>query len=90
MEHKISKRIKEILNESELSNPALEKKTGIKRENWSALRNNRTRSNEDHIEAICKLWPEYAYWLTTGLTLPESGQISPELEKQRQNLKMAG
>ena len=87
---KLNERLKKVLDNSGLSNPKLEEKTGIKRENWSALRNGRTRVNEDHIEAINNLWPEYAFWITTGNTIPEAGQISPELEEQRQKLRKAG
>lgn len=85
----INSRALEILNKSMLSNPALEKKTGIKSTTWANVRLKKMRFNEEHLEAIVKLWPEYAFWLTTGKTIPEAGQISPELEEMRnqQNLK---
>lgn len=41
------------------------------------------RVNEDDIEAFNKAFPQFAYWLTTGKTIPEAGQISPEMEKVR-------
>ncbi len=80
----------EILDKSNMSNTELEKKTGIDRYKWGNLRNKKQRINEEHIEIINKLWPEYAYWLTTGKTIPEAGQISPEIEETRNNLKTAG
>jgi len=88
--NEINQRIKELLNYQELKNPALEKKTGIKATTWANVRKGNSRFNEDHIEAIIKLWPEYAYWLTTGKTIPEAGQISPDIEEQRQKLQKAG
>lgn len=68
----------------------LEEKTGIDRMKWANLKRERIRAQEEHIEAICKLAPEFAYWITTGLTIPEAGQVSPELEKIREKLKKAG
>jgi len=38
----------------------------------------------DEIEGLISVWPEYAYWLVTGLELPESGQISPLTKKAAQ------
>lgn len=76
-----------VLDESMLSNPALEAKTGIKSTTWANVRLKKIRINEEHLDAIVKLFPEYAYWITTGKTLPEAGQISPELEETRKNLQ---
>jgi len=75
-----------VLDKSMLSNPALEAKTGIKSTTWANVRLKKIRINEEHLEAIIALWPEYAYWITTGKTMPEAGQISPELEETRKNL----
>ena len=38
------------------------------------------------IEALAKLWPEYAYWLTTGKEIPEVGQISPMTKKAQRGI----
>lgn len=35
------------------------------------------RVNEDDIEGILAITPEYALWLVSGKIAPESGQISP-------------
>jgi len=69
-----------------LKNPGLEAKTGIKANDWSALRNKRVRLNEDHIEGLKIVAPEFIYWIMTGNVLPEAGQISPEIEETRKNL----
>lgn len=75
------------LDFSMLKNPALEAKTGVKASDWSSLRNKKVRLNEDHIEGIKRITPEFIYWIMTGNVLPEAGQISPELEETRQNLR---
>mgnify|MGYP000022800954 CR=1 FL=1 len=83
---KLKERFNTLLDYEGLTNPVLERKTGIKKTIWGNIRNGKSRINEDHIEAINKLWPEYAYWLSTGKTYAEKGDISPELEEQRQKL----
>jgi len=84
----IKERILEVIEKYKISNIELEAKTGISKHTWGNLRTGKQRANEEHIEAINKIWPEYAYWLSTGLTIPEAGQISPELEeiREKQNL----
>jgi hypothetical protein len=84
---KISDRAIYLLDFMGLSNPVLERHTGIKSTIWANVRNGKSRFNEDHIEAINTMWPQFAYWLVTGKTLPECGQISPELEEARQKLQ---
>lgn len=57
----------------------LEELTGIDRYRWQNLKNKEPqKATEEHLEALAKLWPEYAYWLITGKTLPAVGQIAPE------------
>ncbi|TRW95010.1 DNA-binding protein [Candidatus Methylobacter oryzae] len=82
----INSRVLHLLDDSMLSNPALEAKTGIKSTTWANLRLKKIRLNEEHLEAVIKLFPEYAYWITTGKDLPEAGQISPEIEETRKRL----
>ena len=35
----------------------------------------------EDIKAIAKAFPEYEYWLVYGKTLPESGQIRPDIKE---------
>lgn len=65
----------------ELSAKELERLTGIDREKWYSLRNGRRRMNEEDIVALNKIYPQYAYWLSTGQILPDAGQVSPEYEE---------
>ncbi len=79
----IKKRIIKLLNYKQIGETELEKKTNIPRMQWVNIKRERTRVNENHIDAISKLFPEYNYWLISGKTIPEAGQISPE--KQEEN-----
>lgn len=53
--------------------------TNIPRTTWHNVRYVKQRINEDHMEAIRELAPQYAFWIMTGATLPEAGQIAPPL-----------
>lgn len=79
----IRERLIEFFNVSGVTSKDMEKLTGIDRDKWNAVRAKRRRVNEDDIEAFNSAFPQFAYWLTTGLTIPEAGQISPEMEKAR-------
>ncbi len=85
----IRDRLIDFFNVTGVTSKEMEKQTGIDRDKWNAVRAKRRRVNEDDIEAFNQAYPQFAYWLTTGLTIPEAGQISPEMEKARteNNLK---
>lgn len=67
-----------------------EKQTGIDRYRWGNIKNGKARLSADEIDAICKIFPEYAYWITTGKTIPEAGQVSPEIEATAQSYQKQG
>jgi len=83
----IGNRIEKLRKINSLSRRDLEKltltvdefslQTGIKSGQISSIENNRQKLYGWQIQAISTVWPQYAYWLTTGQTLPEAGQISP-------------
>jgi|GEM_PF-875497 len=54
-----------------------EAKTGIKSGTWQNACAGKSRVNEDHLNAIISVYPQYIYWIVTGETKPEVGQISP-------------
>ena len=83
----IRDRILKLFELSGLSPSEFEERTGISKHTWGNLKAGRQRANEDQISAVCKAFPEYAYWVATGEVLPIAGQISPELETTRQNLQ---
>ena len=82
----IRERIVAIWDYLELSAPRLEKVSGIDRSKWYHLRNGKRRANEDDIDAIVKLAPQYALWLASGNILPEGGQTSPEYDEANSKL----
>lgn len=86
MRHRIRK-IREALG---LTRNEFESETGVSAKTWENVENGIQKANEDHIQAIAKRWPQFAYWLVTGNTIPEAGQISPEIEETRKKLNAAG
>ncbi|CAG0941152.1 hypothetical protein BROC_01301 [Candidatus Brocadiaceae bacterium] len=85
----IGKRIEKLRKIKGMSRRGLEEATGIRDTTWQSVEIGRQNANEEHIKAISTLWPEYKMWLVFGETYPEIGQISPEIEEIRQNLKEA-
>jgi len=67
-----------------------EELTGIKAKTWQNIAEGRQHANDEHLSALGKKWPQYAYWLMTGMTDEEHGHISPILERIRMDLKRAG
>lgn len=59
----------------------LEEETGISKSTWSSYNTGRNNPSGESLEAICKLYPQYAYWLMTGRTDPEHGHTSPDIEQ---------
>lgn len=58
----------------------LEEKTGIAANRWQSVWHGRQRAMPDMIEVICRIFPEYAFWLTTGITDSDHGHISPKTD----------
>lgn len=50
----------------------------------------RSDARDDIIETVARHYPQYAYWLVTGMTQPEAGNIGPAIEKQRKELDVRG
>lgn len=55
----------------------LEEATGVKARVWSNICEQRQRATVEVIAAIGKLRPEYAFWLTTGITDAVNGHVAP-------------
>ncbi len=88
-EFEINKRFKKLRDHLGITVDELSLRTSIKSNQISSIENDRQKVYGWHIEAISKIWPEYAYWLATGMTIEEAGQVSPDLEEVRksQNLR---
>lgn len=83
----IKERVITIIKSSGLKNPELEEKTGIGRYTWQNVRNKPERElKTEEIEAIIKLYPQYALWIASGEIAPEVGQTSPEYDEVNSKL----
>lgn len=76
-------RVIELIDTLKITSKGMEDLTGIDRYKWGNIRGKKQKINEDYLEAINQVFPQYAYWIMTGKTIPEAGQISPEIEKAR-------
>jgi len=86
----IRDRVIELFDTLELTSKRMEELTGIDRYKWGNIRGRKQKVNEDYLEALNKTFPQFSFWIMTGQTIPEAGQISPEIEKTRSenNLKI--
>lgn len=84
----IKERVITVLRHSGLKLPQLEQLTGISRYTWSNLKNpaKAREIKADEIEAVVKLYPQFALWIVSGNVQPECGQTSPEYEAAHSNL----
>ncbi len=83
----INKRIRILRDALGLGRQAFADKTGIKKQTIESIEREAQQVNGEHLEKIGNGFPEYGYWLAYGKTLPEAGQISPELEETRKKLQ---
>lgn len=74
----MKERFKQIREWSKLTKKEFGEKIGIKGKTIENIEDGRQRVNEEHIEAIIKHYPFFVYWLVTGKTLEEVGQIKPK------------
>lgn len=56
----------------------LETLTGIPAANWLAAVRNKQRPTADMIEALARAWPQYAFWMVTGVTDARYGHVSAD------------
>ena len=84
----ISDRFKQLEDAEGFKMPWLEEQTGVKAKRWHTIKQ-RGDMRSSELSCLIDLWPEYAYWLTTGMELPEAGQISPMTKRAQRQLKKA-
>ncbi|KVP85431.1 hypothetical protein WJ95_17925 [Burkholderia ubonensis] len=56
----------------------LEEETGIPATNWKNVWTGKQRPTAHMIEALARRWPQYAFWLATGLTDAQNGHTAPK------------
>lgn len=57
--------------------------TDISAERWRRFVRGAMPPAEDMIEAAAQAWPEFAFWLATGLTDPAHGHVAPHTYETR-------
>lgn len=76
----IDERLRAVANKVGLDR--LIRETSIGTNRWrTVLYNKDIRISTNEVEEITKIFPQYAYWLTTGNIIPEAGQVSPDYEE---------
>lgn len=53
---------------------------------WKNVRHKTTRISSEELEVLVEIYPEYAYWLSSGKIAPEIGQTSPEYDEANSKL----
>ncbi|KVQ80484.1 hypothetical protein WK07_13260 [Burkholderia multivorans] len=56
---------------------ALEELSGISGEAWRAFWNDRQKPSSEMVAALAEHWPQFAFWLATGVTDPDYGHVAP-------------
>lgn len=81
----IHSRLRTLFNH-ERSAAWFEQQTGIAQSCWKAIRKRKASPTDVEIDAIIKLFPRYALWLTSGRIAPQVGQTSPEYDEAQEQL----
>lgn len=55
----------------------LEEQSGISALSWRNAYNGGQRPTAEMLQVVARLWPEYAFWLVTGITDIANGHTSP-------------
>ncbi|MDO8417085.1 MAG: hypothetical protein Q7S87_12840 [Agitococcus sp.] len=79
MKTSITERALLLISKTNLDDLSRAGDTGYVR--WQNIKRERARVGAEEIEILGNIYPQYAYWLTTGNIMPESGQTSPEFDE---------
>lgn len=63
----------------------LVRQSDINYSRWKNLRHRKARLSTEEIEVLVRIYPQYALWIVSGRTIPESGQTSPEFDSANGN-----
>ncbi len=78
---KISERVRHVIEEKVESKgrpTTLEEITGVAAETWRKFLAGKQRATLAMVETVARNWPEYAFWITTGITDSAYGHICHE------------
>jgi transcriptional regulator with XRE-family HTH domain len=82
----IGARIRPLRESLDLGRAEFSEALGVKRQTIISIERGKQRPTEEVISGIGKQWPQFVYWLVTGNTREEIGDISPEIEQIRRSL----
>ena len=90
-EYGLNERIRILRESLNLGRQAFCEKIGLKRQDLQNIELKKQRAPSWIIEKANEVFPEYCYWLATGLEIPKAGKISPATKEAQQlnNLKVA-
>ncbi len=86
----LGRKIREIRESLKLGRYEFSEKTEIPKGTLIGIETERQEPSAKALKAITNIWPQYTLWLMNDTTTPETGQISPEIEETRNNLKTVG
>jgi len=86
-EYEVNNRIRELRDHLKMGRDEFSKKTGIPKKTIENIEQKKQKVYAWHSNEIAKKFKDYGYWLATGMTIESAGQISPEIEEARQNLR---
>ena len=87
MSSNFGEKIRKIRETEEYGRTPFSQLTDIKMATLTGVEQGRSQPRVELVEKVCQKFPQYAYWLMTGLTDPENGHISPEIELARRSLE---
>lgn len=90
MSSELTKRMREIREAETSGRHEFSQLVGINKKTLESLEQTGRAPKGELLEAVCAQWPQYTLWLMTGQVNEEAGQISPEIEKARKELKPTG
>jgi hypothetical protein len=77
-ENNTTTRVREFLNIYFANYAWFETVTGVSASKWRDLDRGRTKAvTAEMIDALCRCWPEFAYWFVTGNEVSTRGQTTP-------------
>lgn len=68
----------EVVTENKHRDKKLEERTGIGADTWKNFWFGRKSADGKMIECVSKAWPQYAFWLATGLDDEDYGHREPK------------
>ncbi|WP_390879076.1 helix-turn-helix transcriptional regulator [Marinobacterium arenosum] len=81
MSSDLSKKIRCLRDSEGLGRKVFAERLGISQRTLESIENKGTDPASSILQMLCKLYPQYTFWLTIGEVKPDIGQIRPPLEQ---------